>query len=653
MMPLHTLLAFVAAAAAAAPVGGDPSPPVPVDASLTVRLAAGKSVYALGELIPLELEFRGRADADYYLSTGMYDRSGRTGVERYAITPAGGSDDPLAEFFSSVGIVGGGFSGWQPLDGSPLVLRVHLNDWVRFTRPGDYRLVVSSSRLERNSRRPVPPVVSEPVALRIAPSAPDWAGAEAARAVADVESGRPERLRHGVTILRHLGTREAALALVRHYGVGGDALRFDVQAGLVASPYRADVVKAMEARVGAGEGLPAGFVRDLALLRSLLERPSGTGDAGDRFDRQKAIECAEARRWIAALAKLGPSAGKLGAALTTLMEPPDAACETGLGALLAGHPAAAREAFLALPATTQRVLLEYRWEAAFGPWVKPALEALYGRWAGDSRFAGAGDLALRRIVELDPGKGRSLVLEEIRNGAHGLAADTLMALVDGPLPGLDDALRERYQAADSGEGQAASMWLVARFGSAALAPFVRAELDRDSPCELEAAAIAYLLTHDPPTALGRLQPGFDRSRPGTCVVPPWAQLAPRHWDDRVEDAAIAHLGGGDPRLVSVAVQTLGAFGSARVKEPLTEHLGRWAAEWRGREEELDARWLSAPQGPSSPDSPAIVENALVNALFENPRMALTATDRALIRALCVTRGCRENVDALVRSRSGP
>ena len=35
-----------------------------VDATLTVRLSAGKSTYAMGELIPLELEFRGRAGPD-------------------------------------------------------------------------------------------------------------------------------------------------------------------------------------------------------------------------------------------------------------------------------------------------------------------------------------------------------------------------------------------------------------------------------------------------------------------------------------------------------------------------------------------------------------------------------------------------------------
>jgi hypothetical protein len=617
-----------------------PPPPPRVDATLDVRLAAGKSTYATGELIPLALEFRGHADPDYYFSTVSGDRLGSMGHERYAVTPADAVDDPLSDYFASVGVVGSVLSGWHPLDRTPLVVRSHLNEWVRFKRPGDYRLVVTSTRLERYSRRPAPPVVSEPVVLRIEAATPQWADAEAARAVSSLEGAGPESSREAISILRHLGTRQAALALVSHYGAGGDRSRLDVTAGLVASPWRAEVVRAMEARVDAGEGLPAGFLRDLALLRSMLE--GGPGSA--RFVRQRALECEGTRRWMGALASRGPSAERLGTALSVLADSPDLACDTGLGTLLAGHPAAGQEAFLALPATTQGTLLEYRWEAVRGPWIQPGLERLYDRWGGDCRFAGAGDLALRRLLEMDPAKGRSLLLAEIRTGAHGLAPDTLLSLADGPLSGLDEPLRERLEAADSPERRAASMWLIARFGSAALAPLVRAELDRDAACAVEAAGIAYLLRYDPPAALRRLEPGFDRARPGTCVVPPWSELARRVWDERVEDAALAHLRGAEGRLVFDAVQVLGTHGSARVSGPLVERFARWSAQWRGREDELEEL---AAHGPSV-DSPAVLENALVNALFDNPRILLTPAGVERIRGLCVTTACQEEVDARAR-----
>ena len=421
-----------------------------MDATLTVRLTAGKSTYAMGEIIPLELEFRGRAGPDLlYFSTGQMRH------ERYVVTPEGGADDPLREYYSSVGVVGGGLSGWHPLDGTPFVLRVQLNEWVRFTKPGEYRLVVESTRLGRYSREPAPTLSSSPVALHIETPTPEWASAEVARAVAALEGRGPGTALEGTAILRHLGTTDAALALVRLYGAGGTRLRFDWTAGLVASPHRAEIVEAMEARVDAGEPLPAGFVRDLALLRSFLDLPGGS--YADRFERQKAAECDYARRSLEALGRGTPTTEALEAALAALEELLEPPCETSLPALLGAHPATAREAFLALPRPTQALLLGYRWSGIAGPWIQPALEAVYDRWRGDSRFPGVGDAALRRLAEMDPARGRSLAIDEIRTGARGLAPETLTSLLGESVPDLDEALRQRYRAARTEEGQAATM----------------------------------------------------------------------------------------------------------------------------------------------------------------------------------------------------
>ena len=109
----NALCALLAAGAAAASSGASSSAPTAVDATLNVCLTAGKPIYAIGELIPLELELRGRAGPDYFFSTATGDRLG-LGLERYGVTPAGGSDDPMAELRSSVGVVGSVLSGWHP-----------------------------------------------------------------------------------------------------------------------------------------------------------------------------------------------------------------------------------------------------------------------------------------------------------------------------------------------------------------------------------------------------------------------------------------------------------------------------------------------------------------------------------------------------------
>src|ERR1700682_4724839 len=74
----------------------------PVTASMVVRLAAGKTTYHVGEEIPLELEFRGKGDKDYYFSTAACGSFGRfPWTENVAATPSDGIDDPLADLFSS------------------------------------------------------------------------------------------------------------------------------------------------------------------------------------------------------------------------------------------------------------------------------------------------------------------------------------------------------------------------------------------------------------------------------------------------------------------------------------------------------------------------------------------------------------------------
>lgn len=644
-MTRSVLLAIVLAAPGGHAAAG-PDPPEAVDATLTVRLPAGRSTFAMGEIVPLDLEFRGRAGPDWYFSTASYDRSGRMGHERYLVTPAEGHDDPLEEYYASVGVIGGGLSSWHPLDGTPFVLRVRLNEWVRFTRPGEYRLVVESQRLGRYSRQAAPAVRSSPVPLRIEAARPEWAAAELDRAVAGVEGRGPVSPSEAAAILRHLGTREAALAMVRLHGTGGPRLRFDWSAGLAASPHRAVIAKAMEARVDAGEPLPAGFVRDLALLRSMLDRPAGS--YAERFEVQKTAECDYARRSVDALSRRKPSVADLSAALRALEEPPDPACASSLSPLLAADPAASREAFLALPAPTQALLLEHRWTSIRGPWTRPALEALYAGWRGDSRFPGAGDAALRRLVEVAPTKGRPLALEEICTGARGLAPDTLVSLVEGPVPGIDEALRARCASSGSEEGRAAAMWLIARYGSPRLLPLVLGEIDQGASCDLEAAAIAYLLDHLPPAARHRLQPGFDRRRPGTCGSPPWWPLALRRWDETLETAAVAHLQGREAALVADAARVLGAHGSPRAKGPLLERFAAWREQWRGREGELEA----LASGPWPTDSPLVLENSLANALLEGRSFALTDAELSRVRDLCVTRGCRDNVDARRRARSG-
>jgi hypothetical protein len=361
------------------------------------------------------------------------------------------------------------------------------------------------------------------------------------------------------------------------------------------------------------------------------------------------LACEYSRRAIAALSRRDPDVPRLSPALRALEDPPDAACGVRLGEILEADAAASREAFLSLPAQTQSLLLQHRWEAISGGWAQGAVEAVFDRWRGDGRIPGAGDAALRRLAELDRARARVLAIEELRTGARRIVPETLEAVVEPPLPDGDGALGDRYRSAHDDEARAAAMALIATYGGPSLLPVVIAELDDGPDCALEAPALAFLLRHEPTPALQRLQPGFDRRHPPTCVTPPWDELGRRRWSADVEAAAVAHLQGSDPWPVAGAARALGAYGSPRAKAALFERLGLWSEEWSDREDELER--LAA--GPVTPDSPLVLEGALVSALLEARQFELSAGEVARVRDLCVTEGCRQNVDARVRAGRPP
>jgi hypothetical protein len=253
------------------------------------------------------------------------------------------------------------------------------------------------------------------------------------------------------------------------------------------------------------------------------------------------------------------------------------------------------------------------------------------------------------LSEIDPARAQTLALDEIRTGRHGIATDTLTAVVTGPIPDVDTALVERYRAAsryatpaDLGKAGSAA-WLIARYGSSSLLPVVTDALRAGLPCDVEAGLITYLLRHDVPAAIARLS---NVGRRDGCVAPPLDLVASRVWNGRLEELALTQLQSETIAIAVRAARLLGRYGSAEVGPPLLERLMEWEAQWRGRSAELDA--LSAAR-----ESPELLENALVDALLRNKRIALGDPDIARIRALCVTDRCRGNVTALSPGRSTP
>ncbi|MEZ5318908.1 MAG: hypothetical protein R2752_16025 [Vicinamibacterales bacterium] len=536
-------------------------------------------------------------------------------------------------------MLGGGLGGFHPLDGSPLVIRATLNDWIRFRRPGRYILTVSSSRLHRYTRGfPSQMLVAAPLMLEIVPASTDWAAGEVSRALRLLAAGTEAERLTGAAILRYLGTPAAAQALLDHFADLSDTgLGFEVVAGLIAAPDREFVVNRMRDQVASGALVPDRYLYVLSRLEALLA-PSAGSTARERMEAWTAGLDVMRAQWASAVVRQPPTPERFVSLMGVLH---DARLEPMILAALQAEPAIAETAFRRLRPDAQRRLIEQHWESLDSPWARRAIRGLYedaSRATPDPTGSRVVDVVLTRLLALEPAEGRRLILEEIATGTRGVSYEVLASLPDGRRPDLDRALVKRFLAAptDGSTGEREqSAWLLARYASGDVLPVVRRTLESGRvDCGVEAGLLAYLLDFDPAAAMARLDPRFDRA--GGCMGPPFRALAQHRWDPGVESMVILHLRGLDDGAVAEAAGVLGSYGSVTAKAELFARFEVWHTEWVGREGDLDG------QAPWAVEGRRRIESALLNALLEGGRRwGFSQADATRLLALCVTDACRD------------
>jgi hypothetical protein len=166
--------------------------------ALRVSIAGDRREFHIGETIPIQLSFSAAVENRYQVNEARYDRSGRMEYERFSVSHVNGAVDPLA---NRPGGIGGGLTTYKFLSAEPWTITLNLNEWLRFTRPGEYELTVSSRRVGvKDSSRAAgeSPVTAraDPIKLRIVP-APRLAKG---------------RLRRGSGLSRAAAVRDAARA---------------------------------------------------------------------------------------------------------------------------------------------------------------------------------------------------------------------------------------------------------------------------------------------------------------------------------------------------------------------------------------------------------------------------------------------------------
>jgi len=630
--------------------GPQPQPDSPV--RLTLRLTDGRLQFRPGEIIPIELEFSSASTKRFTVDGVTYDRSGRLTTDEFVIDRIDDVSDPMLDYFGSFGgHIGGGIRGMGVLGEKPFTVKLELNEWFRFDKPGRYALAVKSRRVTDESVAPpaVIPVESNTITFEILPRDASWEVSEFERARRLIDAKQPPLgARAGCRMMRFLGTEAAAMEMIRRYGADTDqGCEFEYMAGLFSAANRPAVVTAMEGGLRAADQPVTGsYLRTLSTLSVYLQHPE-----------YRPAQTREAKGRLLAVGELSRRPDLIDAAMSVygdivaaaMLDKTDRARAITLAEAqplaqrqASARPAAARDqlaaAFLDLPVERQTNLLEYQWRTVAGPAMLPALRRLIA--AAPTDAPSAADLALRRLAQLAPDEARPMILREIQNPRRGATLKTLGSLPDAELPDLDDALAANFEASDT-EIHAA---LVQRYATRKIAPRILASAgDKigSMACSQQASILAYFLRVDEATGSTLLDRAMT-SRATGC----WRlldQIAALRMTPVVQTRAIADLDNPDPEAVIAAVQTLGQHGSPAALDPLRMAFQRWHGAWADRAAELV--YSRAVERPNARQ--AMVEDAFRQGIGAGQRWLMRADDLRELQSLCVTDNCRQQVGYMI------
>ncbi len=570
---------------------------------LQIRLAQAKSQFHVGETIPIELSFSTSVLDTYWVSTRMYDRSGRLNMENFEVTPPG--RDPLSgtsPFFS----IGGGLGSSEPLGAEPKVILEELNEWVALDQPGHYRLRVSSTRVQRGQTafRATVPTESNEVEFDVAETGTAWQQQALASAVAtlDLAASTDEEKRQAWRQLRFMDTADSLRELARRLTKPGAERNWDVTAGLLSSRRRQLVASELDRLLPAsGAAVTADMLSVMIATKFLLNHdPPLQPYPGQDEAKQKdwaAVRDARMGEFgsiandvysrAEAVVALKSGAAKAETIYTLLSRPYNGKRDIvgiapGLRPELAGT-------FLMLPPRQQEELLRMWWVRIKSAAMAAPLSELVRQPQIQSQMLR--DLALRRLYEVDPDGGTAAIVDEIRHPhvdmkIFTVSAQTLSLLPNTVLPPLDHILLSRLDPQNGIHmGQAALM--LGRYGSPEIAAQVRAIYEPHAgqwACDIEDGLLAYFLRVDPSYGVAKAKQCASICTSTALKLAVELKLWPQ-----IEPGVVARLHSDNENTAYLAIQALQKFGDVAGQKALWDRLQRLHDQWADRADELRDR----------------------------------------------------------------
>ena len=597
--------------------------------AVNFQIFTTKSEFYSGELIPFDLSFTSTQPKGFLANTRVEDRVGRmNGEEEFLVDPAALTEDPLREFPVQTSVIGSLSGAPIPLSEKPFSVERLLNEWVRFRKPGKYRIAVLSRRVTQISdpTHGRLELVSNILTLNIVPAPAAWVKNQIAEAVKTLDGPVTENLREqrrrASQTLRFLESPEAAIQLARHLGSGDNIDSWSLHIGVLSSPYRKQLLPVMEARlVAPDQPVSDQYLNTLARLSELV----APGTPGKRNEY--------VARLIASLPGKQPEARVV--SMNTLLD--SFRLGSGDTSWLPAIAASLVTDFRSLPSRIQGDLLVSRWNAIGSPAMLPILREIYALPLEPHVDQLLRDMAVRRILELAPEEGRAIILSELARPYPYISLSTLTMLPDRSLPELTDVLVARLNA-----GQVEDS-LILRYAPGDIVQQVERaylkrneEYDRQKLIHCGGPLIYYFLQYDPAFGEAELRKDLDQSNAPPACYDIGFQFSGLDgaYSPALERLAIEFLNSHKVPVKRGAAEVLGKYGSAAAEKPLWDALEYFHSWWKGREEQL--REQNNLEG-------LLFERALRVALAQADGWTLQEDGLNRLLSLCSSKWCEQEV----------
>jgi hypothetical protein len=568
------------------------------DVTFRISFADGRTNFREGEIIPVHLVFS-TTSRDIQISTKNYDRSGRLDIDHYCVDPS--TPFPYESFYSFGGFMGGGISSIGRFDEKPFTIDFPLNDWHRF-KPGHYSMRVVSNRIVRPTpdRKPSagPPAISNTVEFDVIEATPAWSAAElnAALAIIDRSAGKEQpgreepELKHAIDVVRFLDTEEAIRAMASRLHLDSNAGFYFHRAVVSSSHPQVALAVLLEQLTDSQAPVTGDLLDAIARLKMAGLPPLPPFDKNreaelrkiymerqDVYDKYFSEAVRETTQHLAS---------KRGAAKAVT-------AQTLLSSLNRNSDQNARAALIAsfdqLPLKKRQEELVYLWDEIKGPEAILLLRRTLAETDHSCDGARTRAALVANLYQIDKSAGREAVIAEMLN-TNDCSGTNLAVLPDKTLPELESRWKENLAA---GNLSSADYDLLARYGSAALLPEIKAKCESFEgrwACQPQSAIFRYLLKYDSAYAAKKINAAFYMRKDTGCFREMYSNLG-ENVPLEIEKAAIAALNDPDVEAVRGAAAGLKNFGSEKRALPvLWQRLEQFHKQWEGHERDLDAQY---------------------------------------------------------------